>query len=212
MSSTSPPTSKPTPTSASASPSSPPSSPPSTPTSTSPQIKLVPWPGENGWPRGRKRILVDGVIWGSIHMEAHGVHGVSYWFKQEGGSGPLQQHSDIYGKTKDITVRSGNARKRRIWNQPQLAPIEQRLIEKVRELVANGTLLHPDEVEREQAAAAARYMRKREAEETEQVERDLERARKLIADWRPEEGPTAHDYAMLAQAIAETFAKIRSEP
>ena len=36
-------------------------------------IRIEPWPPS----RGRRRILVDGVEWGSIHMEAHGCHGPS---------------------------------------------------------------------------------------------------------------------------------------
>jgi hypothetical protein len=47
-----------------------------------PDIRIEPWPGTDV--RGRKRILVDGVKWGSIHMEGHGVHGPSYHFVQDG--------------------------------------------------------------------------------------------------------------------------------
>jgi hypothetical protein len=176
-----------------------------------PEVRLEPWPGDNArWPvRGRKRILVDDVAWGAIHMEGHGVHGVSYWFEQKGIQGAIQEtkpsssnSAKTYATT--IKVRSGGRRAR--FDDEKLAPIDERLIDQVHELIKRGLLKHPDVVQQEQEAARARYQQRCAEEDAAARVGDLAKAHALIE----EHAPGLNDREPLAGAIADLIAKVRA--
>jgi hypothetical protein len=129
-------------------------------------IRIEPWPGI----RGRKRILVDGVEWGSIHMESHGCHGPTYHFVQMGSNGGYLSEPSASGRSHhDISVQATGKRRR----QADEPPINQLLLYKIRELIEAGKLRDPAVVKGEQkreAEAMAARNAEIEAEERREFE------------------------------------------
>jgi hypothetical protein len=168
-----------------------------------PVVTIEPWPGEGQWVwRGRKKILVDGEQWGTIYMEGHGCHGVGYWFEQVGVHGRISE-SGKQGRHSWIEVRSIKPSR---WSGEQPpAPIEQRLRDQARDLVARQMLKDPAAIERERAAAAERRRSRGEQEAKQQQAADLAAAHALIA----EHAPGLNDREPLANAIAGALATAR---
>src|SRR5438128_2501440 len=109
------------------------------------KIELIPVKGT----RGERDIMVDGVRWGTAHMQSlGGPYGIKYWFS-EGRGAPICVPSSSHWKgsnrrsTSEVNVY-GDKMAKRHYNDDR--PLDVRLVEKVRELVEHGFLRHPDVV------------------------------------------------------------------
>lgn len=120
--------------------------------------------------KGRKAIIVDGVRWGVIEMDSHGVHGASFWFRQEGGQAIYESCTNFRGEPA--------ARMVKVWGEkhhkhdtPAAKPFPERLAETVKRLIDQKLLRHPDIV-RALSAEAHREEneRRKQAEYKEQQE------------------------------------------
>lgn len=173
-----------------------------------PDVRIEPWPGDGAYPvRGRKKIMVDGVQWGTIHMESHGSGGVSYWFEQKGYQGAIQDPAKMakHLRNSAIEVRVNNSRRARWGDDAPVMPTETRLLDQVNALIASNQLRHPEVVEREVAERKMRYQERCTAEEAEQRASDLAAAHALIEA----HAPGLNDRDPLANAIADALAKTR---
>jgi hypothetical protein len=113
--------------------------------------------------RGERIIVVDGARWGRTIVTYHGVHGTTHTFVQHHG-----------GEIEGASVKS----EKRRWNKEGWRPTEDRVLEKVRELVSGGQLRHPDVVKAENEQAAERYRKQREKAEVEHAANFRKRALK----------------------------------
>lgn len=127
--------------------------------------------------RGDRTIMVDGVRWGYVEMKGHGCHGPSYEFH------------DVHGAGIHVVFNSGrisvhqleSVHMPRKWDRnADPRDIEQRIIDKTRELIDAGKLRDPGVIAAENAAASARY---RAAQAADDVERDQMREA-LKSLWR----------------------------
>jgi len=109
-------------------------------------IRIEPWPPE----RGRKRILVNGVKWGSVHMGSRGVHGVTYHFRQDPeGSGYVRAKNTRFDVLHAVRVEPERYRDE---NAPTL---EEVLLKTVRDLIDEGRLRDPAVLRAEQQERGA---------------------------------------------------------
>jgi hypothetical protein len=97
-------------------------------------IRIEPWPPE----RGRKRILVNGVKWGSVQMESHGARGSTYHFRRDPeGSGYVPAKNTRFDVPHAVRFEPKRYR-------DELAPaLEEVLLKTVRELIEEGRLRDP---------------------------------------------------------------------
>lgn len=143
-------------------------------------IEIAPYPPE----RGRKQIMVDGVAWGTLHMRNHGGRGNSYTFRQVGGENIMEPvPGSRHDRMKEVTVYGDKMAK---WDtQGELKPVDERLLDKARDLIKANRLRHPDVVRAEQQenAKALRELRERQdADEQARIEAKAhETLRKLQA-------------------------------
>lgn len=109
--------------------------------------------------RGERIIMVDGVRWGRTHVTRHGVWGTKYTIEQRRGS-IIQEPTGFTGKgshkERDVEIRS--IRKRYNSKPGEWRPTEELVLEKVRELIDSGKLIHP-EAQREINERASREYR-----------------------------------------------------
>lgn len=126
-------------------------------------ITFAKWPNEYGQ-RGRKKIFVNDVHWGTINMASHGMHGVSYTFVQEGQTGNICDPKDLdfHKQPRAVEVRQRTKRRLRRDGEP-LLPAETVLEAKVRELIKRGLLRHPNIVKHERDEARKRAAENRRA-------------------------------------------------
>jgi hypothetical protein len=165
-------------------------------------VSIVPWPPVHG----RKRIMVDGVQWGTIFMESHGPRGNHYWFSQQGKGGAiLDGDSDRSpGSRRTVKVESFNV-DGRPGTTERAASLHDRLLAKVRSLIERGWLVHPDVIAKQQDDARKRMQAREDAERTERRERDLAKLRPLIENYL-----TGSKALALACAIADLIEEARS--
>jgi hypothetical protein len=118
-----------------------------------------------GFDRGERIIMVDGVRWGRTIVTMHGCHGTKHVFYQDGGEIIT---ADRGRHTSEIAIRS---EKRQKWlgDKDTWRPTEERVLEKARELVATGKLRHPDVVKKESVEAMKQYDARVEEREKERV-------------------------------------------
>jgi hypothetical protein len=167
-------------------------------------IRIEPFPPE----RGRKRIIVDGVHWGTIEMSSHGRQGAKYSFRQEPFFGaavywpaePTKPGQRWASKPHVIAVWGDKVAKRDAdyAKKPPPPPLDERLLTTAREIVERKLLRHPDEIRREREARIASVRGRDEADERERNAKLLAQAHKLIA----EHAPALNDRDALAAAIA----------
>lgn len=122
-----------------------------------------------GLDRGEREIVVDGVRWGQTIVTGHGCHGTKHVFQQEGGEVILRERGNRYS---EIAVRSEKNHKWRYSDQKDnpWKPTEERVLEKIKELVAMGKLRHPDKVKAEQARAMETMRKHAEEREAKRIE------------------------------------------
>jgi hypothetical protein len=178
-----------------------------------PDIRIEKYPPH----RGRKRVMVDGVHWGTIEMSSHGTHGPCYGFRQEPFHGaavywpaePMKPGERIRPSPRPVEVWGDKTASRRATyaKQPPPAPIDERLLATAREIVEAKLLRHPDEIKREREARIVRARAREEADARERQDTLLARAHKLIA----EHAPGLNDRDALAAAIADALDHARSE-
>lgn len=115
---------------------------------------------ERDFGRDERIIMVDGVRWGRTIVTHHGWYGTKYTFSQENGGTIYDDPNARYPH--EINVRS--ERKRRAepgtWR-----PTEERVLEKIGELIASGKLRDPAIVKKESDEARKAY-NARQAERT----------------------------------------------
>lgn len=120
------------------------------------KIEVERWPGE----RGRKKVLVDGVQWGAFEMITRGVHGAAYHLQDI-------NNLEVLNGDKSYRVHSNYKKNRRdrILDPNLVVPdLHTRLIDTVRDAIAAGGLISPEEVERRHKVELAVYQKKLEAE------------------------------------------------
>jgi hypothetical protein len=130
-------------------------------------IRIEPWPPE----RGRKLILVDGVKWGSVHMESHGAHGVTYHFRQDPeGSGYIRAKNTRFDVPHAVRLQSKR------YRDADASTLEAALLQTVRELIEEGRMRDPAilRVEQQERASA---MREAEEGRKQNEQRDYEARR-----------------------------------
>lgn len=132
-------------------------------------------PYQNDLRKGRKAIIVDGVRWGVIEMDSHGVHGASYWFRQEGGQAIYEPCKDFHGNPSARMVKVWGDKHHRHDPTPAF-PFPERLAATVQMLIDRQLLRHPDIVR----ALSAEFHRQ-ENEKRKQAERAEEEAWKEVA-------------------------------
>lgn len=102
-----------------------------------------------------RHVLVDGVAWAVLERHEHGPRGQSYTFRQVGGQTirhlPTDDDTPAHQMTAYTVHSQGRAQEierfraddqGRTYAPP--APLQQRLVEMARELMAAGRLRHPD--------------------------------------------------------------------
>lgn len=135
--------------------------------------------GAEFFDRGERIIMVNGERWGRTHVKWHGVHGTTTHIQQEGGEILMRNPADIetWKEYKWLSVSSGGRRGR---HEPNLKPIDELVIDKIRELIAAGRLRHPAtiraESEREMALDRAERAQAKEREAAEFRAKALEAA------------------------------------
>jgi hypothetical protein len=108
-------------------------------------IRIEPWPPE----RGRKRILVDGVKWGSVHMESHGVRGAVYHFRQNPeGSGYVRAKNTRFDVLHAVRLEPKR------YRDAEAPTPKGVLLKTVRELIEEGRLRDPAVLRAEQQERA----------------------------------------------------------
>lgn len=125
--------------------------------------------------RGERIIMVDGVRWGRTRVKSHGSRGTTTTFEQHGGEALLAERNKRWS---EIGVRSMNKRHERIQaigahdanRNGGWRPTEELVLEKVRELVENGKLRHPDIVKAEQEQAMRLYQERAAERDKERIE------------------------------------------
>ncbi len=139
-------------------------------------IKIEPWPGEHI--RGRKTIMVDGVQWGSIHMQSCGPTGVYYTFCENGTGEITEEVASAYPghSPRNVVIRVWGEKQhfRNLERGEAPKPLDLRLLDMVVVLIENGQLRHPDvvcaakkkEVEKHRAIIAAENAKTEAAFET----------------------------------------------
>jgi hypothetical protein len=127
--------------------------------------------------RGNKAIMVDGLRWGTIHMETHGCWGSSYWFNQTGIQG-----QQITSGDRPVKVYGDKGERRRLGTYDAVAPVAERLHAKATELIASGLLRHPDSVKAEQAERAARWRASEAERDCKATDRLRAKAREALGD------------------------------
>lgn len=127
----------------------------------------------NEYDRGTKKIIVNGVHWGWLYMESHGVHGPSYHTHDlhdpvmvPCDKGPARRKHDPVAATFSPKGRSDYR-----WSGVKPPSTEAQLIDYVRGLIEGGHLREPDIRAREVAEA-----RERHRITMEEFERDEKRA------------------------------------
>lgn len=130
-------------------------------------IELVkPAPGESGFDRGERIIMVDGTRWGRTHVRHHGCHGTSHHFEQDEGN-MLTRKPDDQEHWKEYNWVDIRSMKKRWSNREEWRSTEELVLAKARELVEAGRLRDPKIVKAEGEEAAERWLAKR-AEKTRQ--------------------------------------------
>lgn len=133
-------------------------------------MQIVIEPYQNHLRKGRKAIMVDGVRWGVIEMDSHGVHGASYWFRQEGGEAIYEACKNFRGEDSARMVKVWGDKHHRNDNGGA-KPFPERLAETVESLIDRKLLRHPDIVRALSAEAHRQETEeRRKAEEAEQLE------------------------------------------
>lgn len=129
-------------------------------------IDIVPYK-KNEYDRGSKKIIVDGLEWGSIDIEFHGCHGPSYHVQDMHGSVYVPR-GEGWGRKKGepmaVSFRAKSAKQFRIANigkpkdqEIKPLPTSTQLRAHVRELIGHGFLRHPVTRAAELADALARH-------------------------------------------------------
>jgi hypothetical protein len=135
------------------------------------------------WP-GSRDIVVDGVVWGQMHAESVGPHGMRYHFVQSGRTGYIERRRE--GSTRlagfsPVYVASDKIYNRTRPRDSEFVPLEQRQIAKIRELIAEGLLISPDAFAARIAEQRVKNQRAREAEELAKEKRLREIAMEELA-------------------------------
>ena len=154
--------------------------------------------------RGERLIVVDGVIWGRTVIRHHGTRPPSYRFVQLSGDifmgdAVVDRISD--GKMKrSIDAEVYQEAERRYRHSTEKRPTAESLIlEKVRELIKEKKLRHPDEVKAERAKQAEQYR---------QQAADAEAAQKAAFEKRAREALDPIAGAVFAEDFDDTLAKV----
>lgn len=126
--------------------------------------------------RGERYIVVDGVRWGRTIVSYHGVHGTSHAFRQEGGDliGELSKGGYFH----EVSVRS---EKKRLFQEDKWRPTEEKVMEKIRDLIRDGRLRHPDIVRAEAAETNRQINEKRKEIDRKKQEQFEAMAREAVA-------------------------------
>ena len=94
--------------------------------------------------RGERIILVDGARWGRTSVTTHGRHGMRYRFLQDGRSEVIEERANNSTYKVPATVWGDKVARRHAYgNNKPVAPVEERIIEKVREMIETGLLRDP---------------------------------------------------------------------
>lgn len=132
------------------------------------ELRRVKPPFEKGdyFDRGERAIFVDGVRWGRTIVTFHGCHGTTHTFVQDKGHTIEERPGERYPG--EVSVRS---QKRRKWlDSNDWRPTEEKVMEKITELINTGRLRHPNIVKTENEQAMEEYRaRARKAEEKQQA-------------------------------------------
>jgi hypothetical protein len=134
-------------------------------------------------------------------MEAHGCHGPSYHFVQDGGPGGYLTEPSTSGRyTHDISVQATRKRRR-----PADGPsIDQLLVNKVRELIETGKLRDPAIVRAKQEQRAVDLAREREQQDAQEQKEFEERAEQAIRSAHYKDDPRLRDEIIAAIRWAQT--------
>lgn len=90
--------------------------------------------------KGRRAIIVNGEEWGYVSQQVHGSRGASYAFFQTGGYTVRVPHG---AGTHTVSVPGDKLAQKHNRNAAAVAPLEDRLLAKAIELVADGHLRDP---------------------------------------------------------------------
>lgn len=152
-------------------------------------VQVRPLPGE----RGRKAIYVDdGVkgfaMWGSTHMHQHGGRGTSFTFRQLGNGETIQEpyagSTRRPGRMHDFKVYGDKMARRALpTGAPTPAPVEERLLEAARDLIARKLLRDPMDVRAEEERRAIELTDYEVARESEELEKFRTKAREIVAPY-----------------------------
>lgn len=168
------------------------------------QITLEKYPPE----RGRKKIMVDGVQWGTVEMVGHGCHGPSYHFIQEGDTYWLSRITEG-GYDQKVSVRG--PRKHDLWKMETgrmpAETLEDRLLKTINELIAEGLLKHPEVYKASLAKWQAEVQERIAKADQEKRERDLQAAEDILAKIVPH----LVEHVTLKEAIADAIEAGRSQ-
>lgn len=139
--------------------------------------------------RGGRWVEVDERAWATIHMTQHGSGGNKFHFRQIGGEMimiPLERQT-VTRRFRTFEVRGDKMERRymehdRKPGQPMVvpAPVEERLLEAAKNLIAKGLIIHPDEMEKRREAARAVMRASAARGEAAKDRKFTERARKVM--------------------------------
>jgi hypothetical protein len=112
-------------------------------------VEIIPdkdWTFQNGdTDPGRKKIMVDGVQWGSITMERCGRNGSKYTF--EGIRIPFSNRRQDSDRTSPVVIWSDKVAQRQAPTGVKVAPLDVRLWATACDLIKKKLLISPAEME-----------------------------------------------------------------
>lgn len=155
---------------------------------TTPDIQILPYK-RSQYDRASRKIVVDGVLWGYLYAESHGMHGYSYHAHDLHGTVGTEERKIGPHKGERIEARfhPKGAKSFRYDNigKPKDQKIkpkstDEQLREHVAELIANGYLRAPDVRKKEIEEAWRRYRESRERREKEEAEALRARAVEVV--------------------------------
>lgn len=120
-------------------------------------ITIEAWPGKEYWGgsiRGRKKVLVDGVHWGTFIMTTHGSNGAKYTLYAACGQ---EISANERGGTLHVWSEKRHSRLNNLRFGTPVTTIEDRLRDLATQAMEGDKLKHPDVLKGEQGAAAKRY-------------------------------------------------------
>lgn len=143
----------------------------------------------------KKWIMVDGVRWGDVWRTSHGMYAPTYTFHYP-DNGELMEPTNNGKRERNIVVTAQNKHEKRWAKNPDEVDkrtTDERVTDKIKELIASGQLKSPEAKAAETAEELRAYRERQKAiEDRENAEFD-QKAREALEEHRYDDTPISTD-------------------